>query len=399
MNSFTLISAGVLGGYSGLATLAVFHFKHGWFFAIFVFCSMLVIANVVHYILFRVLHRKESISHPLGWGLQKYLGKPARAIFLLTCLLIILPIIPGMPENIQTLLRQAFIMLTVVALGWFAIGCIYVLQAVMLRRYDLTAENNFQARRIHTQFQLFRRMLIAFVVVVDIGTLLWTFNDPRIWHYGSGLLASAGIASLILATAAKSTASNLFAGLQIAFTEPIRIDDVVVVQGEWGRIEEINSAYVIVKIWDLRRLVVPLNYFIENSFQNWTRHSSDIMGTAFLYVDYSIPVEDLRKQLEAIVHPSPLWDEKVCGLQVTNLTDRSMELRCLVSSHNSSDNFDLRCLVREKMTEWIQQNYPDAFPTTRFASRSDFTSQTGDERFLPYPAPQPERKQFHSSSD
>ncbi len=388
MNLATLISAGLHEGRAGLATLAVFHFKHGWFFAIFVFCSMLVIANVVHYILFRVLHRKESISHPLGWGLQKYLGKPARAIFLLTCLLIILPTIPDLPENIETILRQAFIMLTVVALGWFAIGCIYVLQAVMLRRYDLTAENNFQARRIHTQFQLFRRMLITFVVVIDIGALLWTFNDPRIWHYGSGLLASAGIASLILATAAKSTASNLFAGLQIAFTEPIRIDDVVVVQGEWGRIEEINSAYVIVKIWDLRRLVVPLNYFIENSFQNWTRHSSDIIGTAFLYVDYSIPVEDLRKQLEAIVHPSPLWDEKVCGLQVTNLTDRSMELRCLVSSRNSSDNFDLRCLVREKMTEWIQQNYPDAFPTTRFASRSDLTNQTGDDRRSPVsPAP------------
>jgi small-conductance mechanosensitive channel len=399
MNLSPLIPAGLLADPPGLATLAVFHFRHGWFFAIFVFCSMLVVANVVHYVLFRVLHRKESISHPLGWGLRKYLGKPARAIFLLTCLLIILPTIPDLPENIEAILRQAFIMLTVISLGWFAIGCIYVLQAFMLRRYDLTAENNFQARRIHTQFQLFRRMLIAFVVVVDIGTLLWTFNDPRIWHYGSGLLASAGIASLILATAAKSTASNLFAGLQIAFTEPIRIDDVVVVQGEWGRIEEINSAYVIVKIWDLRRLVVPLNYFIENSFQNWTRHSSDIMGTAFLYVDYSVPVEDLRKQLEAIVHPSPLWDNRICGLQVTNLTDRSMELRCLVSSRNSSDNFDLRCVVREKMTEWIQQNYPDAFPTTRFAARSDLRNQPADDSVLQYPLHQPDQRQFHSSSD
>jgi small-conductance mechanosensitive channel len=399
MNQLAFISAGLLIAHPGLATLALVHFRHGWFFAIFVFCSMLVVANVVHYVLFRVLHRKESISHPLGWGLQKHLGKPARTIFLLTCLLIILPTIPDLPENIESMLRQVFIMLMVVALGWFAIGCIYVLQANMLRRYDLAAENNFQARRVHTQFQLFRRMLITFVVIIDIGALLWTFNDPRIWHYGSGLLASAGIASLILATAAKSTASNLFAGLQIAFTEPIRIDDVVVVQGEWGRIEEINSAYVIVKIWDLRRLVIPLNYFIENSFQNWTRHSSEIMGTAFLYVDYSVPVEDLRKQLEAIVHPSPLWDEKVCGLQVTNLTDRSMELRCLVSSRNSSENFDLRCLVREKMTEWIQQNYPDAFPTTRFASRSDLTSQTGDEGFLPYRAPQPDHRQLRSSPD
>jgi small-conductance mechanosensitive channel len=214
-------------------------------------------------------------------------------------------------------------------------------------------------------------MLITFVIIIDIGALLWTFNDPRIWHYGSGLLASAGVASLILAAAAKSTAANFLAGLQIAFTEPIRIDDVVVIQGEWGRIEEINSAYVVVKIWDLRRLIVPLSYFIENSFQNWTRESSDIMGTAFLYVDYSIAVEELRQQLNTIVHASPLWDKKVCGLQVTNLTDRSMEIRCLMSSRNSSESFDLRCLVREQMTAWIQQKYPTAFPTTRFAALSD----------------------------
>jgi small-conductance mechanosensitive channel len=395
LNTATLILAKSLSGHPALSTLAIFHFKRGWFFAIFVFCSVLVFANVVHYVLFRVLRRKESTGHPLGWGLQQHLGRPARAIFLLTCLFIILPLIPGLPANFDSMLRQALIMLVVVALGWFAIGCIYVLQAIMLRRYDLTAENNFQARRVHTQFQLFRRMLITFVIIIDIGALLWTFNDPRIWHYGSGLLASAGIASLILATAAKSTASNFFAGLQIAITEPIRIDDVVVIQGEWGRVEEINSAYVVVKIWDLRRLVVPLSYFIENSFQNWTRHSSDILGTAFLYVDYSIPVEDLRRQLEAIVHPSPLWDKQVCGLQVTNLTDRSMELRCLMSSRNSSENFDLRCLVREKMTAWIQQNYPNAFPITRFTAYSDLTpNQTGDHSLVQHPAQQSDRRQF-----
>ena len=257
----------------------------------------------------------------------------------------------------------------VAALGWFAVGCIYAIQENILRKYDLTAENNLRARRIHTQFQLFRRIAIGFVVIIDIGAILWTFDNPEIWRYGSGLLASAGIASLILATAAKSTASNLFAGLQIAISQPIRLDDVVVVQGEWGRIEEINSAYVVVKIWDLRRLVVPLSYFIENSFQNWTRESSDIMGTAFLYVDYSIPVDILRQQLNTIVDASHLWDNKVCSLQVTNLTDRVMELRCLVSSRNSSENFDLRCLVREQMTAFIQQNYPEAFPLTRSVTR------------------------------
>ncbi|MCU1324564.1 MAG: MscS Mechanosensitive ion channel [Acidobacteriaceae bacterium] len=348
-----------------------FHFRHGWFFAIFLFCGAIVLANVVHYILFRVIRRKEAETTQSGWGVQKYLGRPARTIFLLTVALSVLPVVPELPTQYEDLIRQILIMAMVAALGWFAIGCIYVFQNAILRRYDLKADNNVQARRVHTQFQLFRRMLITFIVIIDIGALLWTFNDPRIWHYGSGLLASAGIASLILATAAKSTAANFLAGLQIALTEPLRIDDVVVVQGEWGRVEEINSAYVVIRIWDLRRLIVPLSYFIENSFQNWTRESSDIMGTAFLYVDYSIPVDALRQQLNAIVHPNPLWNKLVCGLQVTNLTDRTMELRCLMSSRNSSENFDLRCIVREEMTKFIQQNYPDAFPTTRFASRPD----------------------------
>jgi small-conductance mechanosensitive channel len=342
-------------------------FHQTWFFAVFLFCGVVVLSNLVHYVVFRVLRRREKESKDGRWSnVQQYLSHPARAIFFITCLLIVLPAVPHLPAAVETIIRQGL----VAALGWFAVGCIYVFQAATLRRYDLGAENNVQARRVHTQFQLFRRVLISFVIIIDIGALLWTFNDPRIWHYGSGLLASAGVASIILATAAKSTVANFLAGLQIAFTEPIRIDDVVVVQGEWGRIEEINSAYVVIKIWDLRRLIVPLSYFIENSFQNWTRESAEIMGTAFLYVDYSIPVEDLRQQLNTIVHASTLWDRKVCGLQVTNLSEHSMEIRCLVSSRNSSENFDLRCLVREQMTAWIQQHFPAAFPTARIAALS-----------------------------
>jgi small-conductance mechanosensitive channel len=361
------------------STINGIQIRHAWFVAIFLFCGLIVLSNVAHFIIFRVLRRKVKQSTDGRWGsVHQYLSHPARAIFFITCLLIALPIVPQVPAGVQAVVRQGLIMALVVALGWFAVGCVYVFQAAILRKYDLNAENNVRARRIHTQFQLFRRIFITFIVIVDIGALLWTFNDPRIWHYGSGVLASAGIASIIVATAAKSTVANLLAGLQIALTEPIRIDDVVVVQGEWGRVEEINSAYVIIRIWDLRRLIVPLSYFIENSVQNWTRQSSDIMGTAFLYVDYSIPVEDLRGQLNAIVHASPLWDKKVCGLQVTSLSERSMELRCLVSSRNSSENFDLRCLVREQMAAWIQQNHPTAFPITRFAAISEPLNNAGD---------------------
>jgi small-conductance mechanosensitive channel len=346
------------------------HFNQIWFVIVFLFCAALVLANVVHYVLFRLLRRQEVASQTLGWGLQKNLGSPSRAVFFITCLLIALPLVPGVPGRIEDPVSQGLVMALIVSIGWFAVGSVYVLQNIFLSRYDLNAENNIQARRVHTQFQLFRRMVISFVVVITAGALLWSFHDPRIWHYGTGLLASAGVASLILATAAKSTAANFLAGLQIALTEPIRIDDVVVVQGEWGRVEEINSAYVVIKIWDLRRLIVPLSYFIENSFQNWSREATDIMGTAFLYVDYSIPVEALRAELDRIVQSSPLWDGKVCGLQVTNLSERTMELRCLMSSHNASANFDLRCDVREKMTAFIQQQYPEAFPRTRFAELS-----------------------------
>ncbi len=361
--------------------MQAFHLHHGWFFVIFWFCAALVLANAVHYILFRFLRRKEDMGVGPGWGLQRYLGRPARAIFFLTCLLIAVPFVPGISEHVSEVVRQIGVVATVISLGWFAIGCIYVFQAVLLRRYDLNGEDSVRARRVHTQFQLFRRMLISFVVIITIGAVLWTFNDPRIWHYGSGLLASAGVASLVLAAAAKSTASNILAGLQIALTEPIRIDDVVVVQGEWGRVEEITTSYVVIRIWDLRRLIVPLSYFIENSFQNWTRESSDIMGTAFLYVDYTIAVEELRTRLNEIVHPSPLWDGKVCGLQVTNLTDRTMELRCLMSSRTSSENFDLRCLVREQMIAYIREHHRDALPTMRFSGVSEVELNRPEEMF------------------
>jgi small-conductance mechanosensitive channel len=373
---------------------ATLHFRHTWFTAIFVFCAFIVLANLVHYVLFRVLKKKEEEKTGSGWGIKRYLSHPARAIFFLTCAGFVLPLLPVIPANLSDNIRQALLMAMVISLGWFAVGCVYVFQEFMLRRYDLKAANNIRARRVHTQFQLFRRILITFIVVITIGGVLWTFNDPRIWHYGSGLLASAGLASLILATAAKSTASNFIAGLQIAFTEPIRIDDVVVIQGEWGRIEEITSSYVVVKIWDLRRLIVPLSYFIENSFQNWTRQSSDILGTSFLYVDYTVPVEELRAELQRIASSAPQWDGKVCGLQVTNLSERTMELRCLVSSSDSGRDFDLRCIIREQMIAYIRKNYPDAFPTTRFAAVSEIPvglQQPAGPEMQPLPAATAER--------
>jgi small-conductance mechanosensitive channel len=364
------------------------HMPHGWFLAIFLFCAALVLSNAVHWLIFRILRRQAVKSNGLGWGIQEHLGRPSRAVFMLTCLILVVPVIPGLPSNIEATTRHVLVMAIVVALGWFFSGCVYVLQAFVLRKYDISASDNFQARRVHTQFQVFRHLLIGFVIVVTAGALLWTFDDPRIWHYGSGLLASAGIATLLLASAAKSTVSNLLAGIQIAFTEPIRIDDVVVIQGDWGRIEEITSAYVVVKIWDLRRLIVPLSYFIENPVENWTRSSADILSYPYIYVDYSIPVPELRAEFERIVRAHPLWDGKGLGLQVTDLSERSMQLRALVTCRNSSDSFNFGCDIREAMVLYIQQHYPDAFPTTRFATRAQPDAQQSSHPATPHAPPQ-----------
>jgi small-conductance mechanosensitive channel len=336
-----------------------------WLIVLLLFCAIVVFGNGIHYIVFRLLHRKQSVEWRVRLGIQRYLNHPARAVLLAISVLIVLPLVPGMPPSIRDQATQAVEVLLVLFLGWLAIGGVYVFQAFLASRFDTTVADNLQARRVHTQIQIFRRVLIVIVVILDAGALLWSLHDERLWKYGTGLMASAGLASLVMALAAKSTASNLLAGMQIALTQPIRIDDVVVIQGHWGRIEEITSTYVVVKIWDERRLIVPLSYIIEQPFENWTQKSADLLGWVYLYVDYSIPIEPLRAELARIAGASPLWDKRVCGLQVTNLTDRVMELRCLVSSANSSASWDLCCLVREKMIEFVRSSYPHSLPTFR----------------------------------
>jgi small-conductance mechanosensitive channel len=294
--------------------------------------------------------------------------RPAQALVILTGVGIILPILRDIPPHTLEILQKALAVIWFLALGWLLVALVYCVEDFLLLRYDVSIANNLRARRARTQMQLMRRMVITLVILVDVGLVLSVFRDSQIWHYGAGLLASAGLASLVLAAAAKTSASNFLAGLQIALTEPIRLDDVVIVEGEWGRIEEITTTYVIVAIWDQRRLVVPLSYFIETPFQNWTRNTSDLLGTSFLYVDYSIPVQALREELTRVLESEPLWDKRVNACQVTNLSEHTMEIRCLLSASDASKQFDLRCIVRERMVEFIQKNYPDAFPRTRFSA-------------------------------
>ena len=354
---------------------------HDWLFAIFLLSGAILFSNVVHGVAFAIIRRRQkdgavqiNTNRP---SIYRHLNHPARWVFLTLCVLSTFPWLP-IPAQLAPTLRIGLHIVLVILIGWLAIASVYVFQDALTRRYDIKAVNNVRARRIHTQMQVLRRLLIGFIVIIDFGFILWTFPDPQLWHYGSGLLASAGVATLVLATALKPTVENLLAGLQIAFTEPIRIDDVVIVQGEWGRIEEITTSYVVVCIWDLRRLIVPLSYFIENPFQNWTRDHSDLLGTAFLYTDYSVPVAAIREHLAKVLEASPLWDRKVCSTQVTNLSERTMEIRCLLSARNASELFDLRCIAREEMVKFIQQNYPEAFPRTRFAAMSNPMESTSD---------------------
>jgi small-conductance mechanosensitive channel len=197
--------------------------------------------------------------------------------------------------------------------------------------------------------------------------MLMTFEKVR--QLGTTILASAGIIGIIFGIAAQRTIGTFIAGLQIAFTQPIRIDDVVIVENEWGRIEEITLTYVVVRIWDLRRLIVPITYFIEKPFQNWTRVTADILGAVYIHVDYTVPVEAVRAELQKILKEAQLWDGKVCVLQVTNTSEQAIELRALMSAADASTAWSLRCYVREKLVEFIQKNYPDSLPKLRASLR------------------------------
>jgi len=200
--------------------------------------------------------------------------------------------------------------------SWLLIKTVYVLEDYVVGRFEVDVEDNLRARKIHTQLRVLKRIVIILVGIIALATMLMTF--PKVRQLGTTILASAGIIGIVVGMAAQRTIATFIAGLQIAFTQPIRVDDVVIVENEWGRIEEITLTYVVVKIWDLRRLIVPITYFIENPFQNWPRVTADILGTVFLYVDHTVPIDAVREELHRILKASELWDGKVCVLQVTN---------------------------------------------------------------------------------
>lgn len=230
----------------------------------------------------------------------------------------------------------------------------------------LNAEENIHTRKVRTQIGFLQKLVSLFIIIIALSIVLMSF--ARVREIGTSIIASAGIAGIIIGFAAQKSIANLLAGLQIAITQPIRIEDYIFVENEWGKIEEITLTYVVVKVWDQRRLIVPISYFIEKHFQNWTRTSSDIVGSVFLNLDYSLPMQQLREELMRIVKATPLWDKKTAVLQMVDCTDKGVQLRCAVSSGNPSDSWELRCLVREKLVEYISTHCPEALPMARAVS-------------------------------
>jgi small-conductance mechanosensitive channel len=258
---------------------------------------------------------------------------------------------------------HALVLCCIAAFAWLVAALLLVCEDAALARWSTDVPDNLRRRRIKTQVVMLRRVTVATIVILTAGVMLMTF--PEIRALGASVLASAGLVSVIAALAAQSTLGNVFAGLQLAFSDAIRVDDVVVVEQEWGRIEEITLTYVAVQIWDDRRLILPTSYFTTKPFQNWTRSSSAVLGTAEVDVDWSTPIEPLRAELRRVCEGSELWDERVCVLQVTEATGGTIRLRALVSAADAGALWDLRCLVREHLVGWMWEHQRGALPRMR----------------------------------
>ena len=273
--------------------------------------------------------------------------------------------------------RKASTLLFIFSFTWLCIKVLRVVKKLIVDNYDVHEADNLRARKVYTQFTILERIVIFILVVLALGIALMSFESIR--EIGVSVFASAGVAGIIIGFSAQKMIGTILAGIQIALTQPIRLDDVVIVEGEWGRIEEITLTYVVVKIWDKRRLVVPTTYFIEKPFQNWTKTSSDILGTVYLYTDYTVPFDALRKELNRIVEASDLWDKEVANIQVTDSKAGHVEVRALVSARDASTAWDLRVHVREKLIAFLQENYPESIAHTRVLLHENLNGEKADD--------------------
>jgi small-conductance mechanosensitive channel len=306
--------------------------------------------------------RRAAARAPLLQSLRQATRVPALVLGPLLAWAVVLSSAPD-PLLGMVAVRRIVTVAIVFSLTWLLIQGVLAMAEMVAILRPSTQADNLAARRLQTQARVLSRVVASVLAVLGVAMALMTF--PQVRHVGASLLASAGLAGIVAGLAARPLLGNLIAGLQIGLTQPIRLDDVVIVEGEWGRIEEITGTYVVVAIWDERRLIVPLEWWTQNPFQNWTRNTAQILGSVFLWVDYQVPIETLRAELSRVVKANPLWDGRVCELQATDASERAVQLRCLLSSRNSSDNWHLKCEVRERLIAFLQSQHPVALPRLR----------------------------------
>ncbi|OYW29677.1 MAG: mechanosensitive ion channel protein MscS [Caulobacter sp. 12-67-6] len=333
-----------------------------WAISLALIVLAIVVAIAAHQAASLIVRRGLASSDAFWPALAVRARRPTRLAFIVTALSVAVSTAP-FTETQAAGARHGLLILLILLLGWIVMTALDIAAALYLRRFRVDVEDNLLARKHLTQVRILRRASAVIVGIFTISLALMTIPGVRQW--GVSLLAAGGAASLILGLALQPLLTNLIAGIQIAITQPIRIDDAVIVEKEWGNIEEINATYVVVRLWDWRRMVLPLSYFIQTPFQNWTRESAALIGTVMLYVDHAAPIDALRAKLEEIAKASRLWDGNVVNLAVTDITAQVLEVRCLVSGRNAPTVFDLRCEVREKMMAFIAENLPDALARQR----------------------------------
>src|SRR6478735_7207003 len=349
-----------------------------WFVGLCLVAGVILIVLSIYHLSVWLFNRAFGTRLPLMSVFIERTAGPAQLAIRLAAVALVLPLAP-LDDALRTPLTRLFVVAFIALIGWISIRIVDMSAARYLLNFRDVTEN-FVARKHVTQVRVFKRVTDIIIVIITVSTALMTFDSVR--QYGVSLFASAGAAGIIVGLAARPLLSNLIAGLQIAITQPIRIEDAVIIENEWGWVEDIASTYVVIRLWDWRRMVVPLSYFIEKPFQYWTRDTASLIGVIALHVDYRADVPRIRRWLEGAVKESKLWDGAVVNLQVIDADSRTIELRALVSARNAPQSWDLRCEMRKKLIGMIRDEMPEALPRERA-----ILIPSGDNEFLLREAP------------
>jgi len=327
--------------------------------------SALVTLSIAVGVLFAIWLFVKIAGKRVDWLTPAYEDiRPRLRFFILTFALLMSTLMVNRPEDVWWVaLSQGLLILLILSGGFLIQEVVNYAVSRVIDRLESGDQSDAEVRRMTTQLRFLRRLANVIIAILAIGFALFTF--PAVQGVGAGLLASAGVLSVIGGLAAQSVLGNLFAGIQLAFSNAIRVGDVVVVEGEWGTIGEITLSYVVVYIWDERRLIVPSTHFTSKAFETWTRKNSKVLGTVYMDVDWRVPLDAIRTEFDRFLKKNPLWDKRASSVLITDARGGLVQIRFLISAEDSNKQWDLRCEVREHMVTWLQKNHPEALPHSR----------------------------------